>query len=108
MRYIRFYYHYARALVRWHLRLTRSRPGHWWMGRVLWTSTTTYHPKRRIWGAESRRPKEAYIRRIHGPMEITTEYIHPSEGSAGKGDYLFEIPKGCEISGAIPIRGWKP
>lgn len=88
---IYFYYHYLKAIARWHLRRTRSKPGRWRLRGRMWSTVMTYHKDRWVWGREARRAKESWYRRINKPLEMTMEYRQ--EGSAGKGDYIFEIPK---------------
>ena len=96
-RYLSLYFLYLKAFIRWHLRLTRSRPGYWFIDKADWQTSMRYYRDRKIWGPESKLPLNTWYRQTHRPRETFTEYFHYGSGSAGKGEYFFEIP----------IKGWK-
>ena len=88
---IQFYFAWFKMFLKWHLRMSRSKPGKWRHG-VVWQASTSYHKDRWIWRYEE---KLQYYERRVTPLEVSTKYR--SEGNAGDSNYEFVIPKGYEI-----------
>lgn len=90
MRRIIFYSHWLKAFLKWHFRISRTKPGRWRYG-AIWSTVSSYDKDRWIWIEERKRD---WYKRVDGPLEMSVEYRQ--EGTAGKGDYLF-----------VPPTGWK-
>lgn len=88
---IRFYFYYYLGLLKWHLRLSRSRPYGWsYRHGKLWRASTEYHRNRKLlFGGLHKDPGISWTRQP-GQLEMKYEYIQ--EGSAGNGVYLWPLP----------------
>lgn len=91
---IRFYFQYFIALMKWHLRMSRFKPGKW-RHRPIWWTEMTSHQDRWIWKKERR---DTFYRVTKTPGNISFDYKNPNPAE-GNGDYFVSIPKGLKIKG---------
>ena len=95
---------YLVSMLKWHLRLTKYKPDlkFWGSNGQLWRTAYKGHEKRWIWGREKWDNVIRY-QRVPGQIDIKYEYTQKGLGSAGNGNYEFEIPTGLKLK-----KGRKP